>query len=106
MYSVRYICDHPVYTICTLYKINDKGLAVIQQKYDRTTKHTWWGELDPWLADAIYLTKGFREYFDRVAREATDGIFPTVTVRQIMWALRMKPLPKEKWETVFDRSRI
>ena len=30
----------------------------------------------------------------------------TVTVRQIMWALRMKPLKKERWETVFDRSLI
>jgi len=31
---------------------------------------------------------------------------PTVTVRQIMWALKMKPIKKEKWETCFDRRDI
>jgi hypothetical protein len=35
-----------------------------------------------------------------------DGLYPTVTVRQIMWSLKMKPIPKEKWETVFDRREI
>ena len=37
---------------------------------------------------------------------ATDGLYPTVTIRQIMWALKIKPIPKERWETVFDRSDI
>ena len=36
----------------------------------------------------------------------TDGLYPTVTVRQIMWALKMKPIQKERWETVFDRRDI
>lgn len=35
-----------------------------------------------------------------------DGLYPTVTVRQIMWALKMKPIPRERWETVFDRREI
>lgn len=41
MYGETYICDHPVYDSCTLYKINDKGLAVIQQRYDSETKSTY-----------------------------------------------------------------
>lgn len=32
--------------------------------------------------------------------------YPTVTIRQIMWALKMKPLPKQPWETVFDHTPI
>lgn len=31
---------------------------------------------------------------------------PTVTIRQIMWALKMKPIKRERWETVFDRRDI
>ena len=33
MYGKRYICNHPVYDSCTLFEIEDKGLAVIQQRY-------------------------------------------------------------------------
>ena len=63
--------------------------------------------IDPWLTDKIYLHDGFKEYFDSHAkRKNQNGEYPTVTVRQIMWALRMKPLKKERWETVFDRSTI
>ena len=38
MYGKRYICNHPVYDSCTLFEIGDKGLAVIQQRYDAETK--------------------------------------------------------------------
>ncbi len=106
MYGKTYICDHPVYNKCTLFLINNKGLAVIQQRFDYETKKTWWGEIDEWLTDAIYVHPKFKEYFDSIAEEAVDGIFPTVTIRQLMWHLRMKPLYKERWETVFDHSRI
>ena len=41
MYGQLYICNHPVYDSCTLYKIDEKGLAVIQQRYDVETKSTW-----------------------------------------------------------------
>lgn len=34
MYGETYSCNHPVYDNCTLFKINNKGLAVIQQRYD------------------------------------------------------------------------
>jgi len=106
MYGNRYICDHPAYNRCTLFQIGDRGLAVIQQRFDADTKSTWWGEVDAWLTDDIYLHPKFKEYFDERAGRGTDGLYPPVTVRQIMWALKMKPLPKERWETVFDRRDI
>lgn len=106
MYGQVYICEHPVYDRCTLFEINDKGLAVIQQRYDILTKRTWWSELDPWLTDDIYLHPEFKKFFDKRAGTGTDGLYPTVTVRQLMWALKMKPLPRERWETCFDRKDI
>jgi hypothetical protein len=106
MYGDTYICNHPVYDKCTLYKIDDRGLAVIQQRYNSSTKQTWWGELDPWLTDELYLHDNFRNFFDERSGEAVDGIYPTVTVRQIMWALKMKPIKRERWETCFDRRDI
>ena len=36
-----YECHHIVYSRCTLFKIDEKGLAVIQQKYDPYNKVTW-----------------------------------------------------------------
>lgn len=106
MYGKTFICSHPVYSKCTLYTIGNKGLAVIQQKYDEITKKTWWTELDPWLVDDLYLHPKFKKFFDERAGECTDGLYPTVTVRQLMWALKMKPLKRERWETCFDRRYI
>lgn len=106
MYGERYICNHPVYSACTLFRIGDKGLAVIQQRFNPDSKSTWWSELDPWLTDALYLHPKFRGYFDERSGKCTDGLYPTVTVRQIMWAFKMKPIKRERWETVFDRRDI
>jgi len=106
MYGKLHICDHPVYDRCTLFEIGDKTLAVIQQRFDPDTKSTSWGEIDSWLTNDIYLNPNFRLYFEKTAGTATDDIFPTVTIRQLMWALKMKPLKKEVWETVFDRRYI
>lgn len=106
MYGEIHSCDHPVYNICTLYKIGDKGLGVIQQRFNENDKSTWWSYIDPWLTDDLYLHPGFKSFFDERAGTGTDGLYPTVTIRQIMWALRMKPMPKEPWETVFDRRDI
>ena len=106
MYGEDYYCDHPAYNCCTLYKIGKKGLAVIQQRYDVLTKRTWWTQIDEWLTDTLYLHPGFKEFFDERAGSCTDGLYPTVTVRQLMWALKMKPIPREPWETVFDRRDI
>lgn len=105
-YGIVYICDHPLYSRCTLYLIEGDGLAVIQQRFDSETKRTFWTEIDPWLNDEIYLSEGFLLYFKLHAGRQQNGLYPTVTVRQIMWALRMKPLPKQRWETVFDRRAI
>ena len=105
-YGQTYICDHPVYSRCTLYKIRDKGLAVIQQRYNPNNKTTWWSELDPWLTDCLYLHPKFKSFFDERAGELCDGLYPTVTIRQIMWALKMKPIKRERWETCFDRREI
>lgn len=105
-YGITYDCDHPVYHKCTLYKIGNYGLAVIQQRYDETSKTTWWGEIDPWLTDSIYLHPNFKRFFDERSRMVDDGLYPTVTIRQLMWALKMKPIPRQRWETCFDRRDI
>ena len=70
---------------------------MIQQRYDADTKSTWWREVDPWITDDLYLNYGFKEYFDERSGEWAYGLYPTVTVRQIMWALKMKPIPREQW---------
>ena len=105
-YGRRYECDHVAYNRCTLFEINGKGIAVIQQRFNQRQKITWWSEIDPWLTDAIYLHPNFINIFEERARSDKNGVFPTMTVRQIMWALRMKPLKKHEWETVFDRKDI
>lgn len=106
LYGDTHKCQHPVYDRCTLFKMGEKGLAVIQQRYDPDTKKTWWGEIDPWLTDALYLHPKFKQFFDDRAGEHSKGLYPTVTIRQIMWALKLKPIPRERWETCFDRRDI
>lgn len=105
-YGNTYICDHPAYDKCTLYTIGNRGLAIIQQRYDVDTKKTWWSEIDPWLTDELYLHAQFKRFFDERAGECVDGLYPTTSIRQIMWALKMKPMPRERWETSFDRRDI
>lgn len=106
IYGDTYSCNHPVYDKCTLFQMDNKGLAVIQQRFNKDNKKTWWSEIDPWLTDALYLHPGFKAFFDERSGECTDGLYPTVTIRQIMWALKIKPIPKERWETCFDRRVI
>lgn len=106
LYGETYICNHPIYSRCTLYTDRGRGFAVVQQRFDPTTKSTYWTEIDPWLTDPIYLAKGFLSFFDSVANTPSSGLYPTVTVRQIMWKLRLKPLKKERWETVIDRKLL
>ena len=106
MYGTVYSCNHPVYNKCTLFKINDKGLAVVQQRFDCENKSTYWTEIDLWLVDELYLHERFGTFFNERAGECENGLYPTVTIRQIMWGLKMKPLPRERWETCFDRRLI
>lgn len=105
-FGESYHCNHPVYNVCTLFLIGNKGLAVIQQRYDAADKSTRWSEIDPWLANALYIHPGFKVYFDKRSGPIMNGLYPTVTIRQIMWALKMKPIKRERWETVFDRRCI
>ena len=105
-YGQTYSCNHRVYDVCTLFVLREKGLAIIQQRFDKQTKSTYWTEIDPWLNDALYLHPKFLEFFESRADYPENGLYPTVTIRQIMNYLRMKPLPKEQWETVFDRRII
>ncbi len=106
MYGQPYACEHPAYSKCTLFLIGERGLAVIQQRFDAQTKRSWWDEIDPWLTDELYLNDGFRTYFDKNAGKSENGVYPTVTIRQIMWALKIKPLKLEPWETSFNRTHI
>lgn len=106
MYGTTYSCGHPVYDRCTLFEIGGNGLAIIQQRYDKRTKRTWWTEIDPWLTDMLYLHPKFKSFFDNRSGPCTDGLYPTVTIRQIMWALKLKPIPRQRWETCFDRRDI
>ena len=81
-------------------------LFLFWRRYDAETKSTFWTEVDAWLTDSLYVHPKFKEFFDERAGTCTDGLWPTVTIRQIMWALKMKPLQKQRWETVFDRRDI
>lgn len=103
-HGILYECDHPIYSRCTLFLRENIGLAVIQQRYEPATKHTWWGEIDNGLIEEIYYNERFETYFNSKAGSAVGGLYPTVSVRQLMWGLRMKPLPRKPWETVFDRQ--
>lgn len=106
-FGKKYLCNHPVYSFCTLYKHGDFGLAVIQQRFDSHTKSTFWGVIDNYLVDTIHENPGFEAFFCKYAGHIDEnGCYPTVTVRQIMRALKMKPLPKARWETVFDHKPI
>lgn len=105
-YGLTHTCNHLVYDRCTLYLMDGKGLAIIQQRYEPETKKTWWSEIDPWLTDMLYLHPKFISFFEDRAGPGKDGIYPTVTIRQIMWAMKIKPLQRERWETCFDRRDI
>lgn len=105
-YGKKFCCDHPVYDVCTLYLIGEKGLAVVQQRFNVKTKSTFWTDIDPWLIDVLYLHENFKKYFDEHSGPQDDGLYPTVTIRQIMWGLKMKPLKRERWETTFDHRYI
>lgn len=71
-----------------------------------STKSTYWTEIDPWLTDELYLHRNFEKFFNERADVSQNGIYPTVTIRQFMWGLKMKPMLKERWETCFDRRVI
>lgn len=90
------VLDHPVYRRGTLYLENGVGIIVVQQRFG-SAKYAYWDAIDPWLANDIYLNKNFPYFFSHNASKE----FPIFQVRKLMWALRMKPIPKEDWEDYF-----
>ena len=106
MYGEIYHCNHLLYNTCTLFLIGNNGIAVIQQRFDDVSKTTYWTHIDEWLVDLIYLRPNFFDYFKKRSGVCENGLYKTVTIRQLMWALKIKPLKKQRWETVFDRKYI
>ena len=47
----------------TLFKMDSRGLSIIQQHYDPDTKTTHWTEIDSWLTDELYLHPKFKTFF-------------------------------------------
>ena len=97
-----YHCDAPVYNSCTLFLLPDgRGLATIQQRFNKVLKTTWWGSIDTGINVDISNQARLQEYLMENARLPVDGMYPTVPLRKLMWALRMKPLEHQIWETQF-----
>lgn len=95
IFGLTYTSLNSLYRTATLYLIRGKGICVVQKRYDPVSKSFYWSELDPGLANDIFMAPGFIEYF---RAHATEGEYYTVSARKIMWSLRMKPLEKEWWE--------
>ena len=97
-----YHCDAPVYNSCTLFLLPDgRGLATIQQRFNKTMKTTWWGSIDTVINVDISNNPNLKEYLEKEARQPVDGLYPTIPLRRFMWALRIKPLEHQVWETQF-----
>jgi len=94
-----YSCNHPLYSECSLIKLGDAGLAIVQRRFNKKQKVFWYGPVESWLIDEIQTHSKFQSYFESKCGKCKDGLYPTVTVRQIMWALKMKPLKKAWWES-------
>ena len=94
-----YKCNHPLYSACTLLKKGDKGIAIVQLRFNSRLKHFWYGPIETYLAEAIFSREGFFDLMSEKGAEPKDGLYPTMNVRKIMWALKMKPLRKEPWES-------
>ena len=94
-----YICNHPRYNRCTLFRDGDRGVCIVQERFNEKTKARWYGPLEPWLSGDSYFSSGFHDFFEKYAvRPDSNGLYPTFTARKVMWILRMKPLRREYWE--------
>ena len=75
------------------------GLCVVQERFNSQLKMRYWAPIDPWLIELIYEDPEFPFYFrDNAGCKDKNGLYPTRSVRQVMWALKIKPLKKEPWE--------
>lgn len=101
-YSKNVKCTHPLFSAYTVFTKENKGIGVIQQRFNPTYKYSWWGPIDVKLSNDIFENQKFSEWFFQNAKEPdTEGLFPTIEIRKLMYALGMKPLKKEPWETSF-----
>ena len=96
--ACTYVCDHPLYSRCTLYLSGDLGLAVVQKRFNPKAKIFFWSQIDQCLVDDIYGRDKFQAFFLEHAGRKINGLYPTVNVRKLMWALSMPPLPLEYFE--------
>ena len=46
------------------------------------------------------------EFFNNRSGKCVKGLYPTVSIHQIMWALKLKSIPRELWETCFNKKSI
>jgi len=99
-------CSHLVYERCTVLFDEKKCVRIVQQHYNPETRHTWWAEVDPKLLSLICCQNKSYEWFNEKAVPLDSKVIPAYTIRQVMWALRVKPMPKLPWETSFDHSPI
>lgn len=77
--------DDELYSQCTLYEVNGKGLKVVQLRFNSKLKVFFYGPIDDYLIDDIFSRNGFKELL-------TEPPYKTIDVRKLMWKLRMKPL--------------
>lgn len=108
-HAIVYECNHKLYNSCTLFQIDERsgfGLAVIQERFNPRTKMHWWGAIDPWLADDIFMNENFIDVFRSLSDAPIDGLYRTITVRSLMNLLKMKPMKREYWETSFTSQNL
>lgn len=106
VFGETFVVNHMLYNSGTLFQIKKKGLVIIQQYFNSEKKTTYWGPVDNWLANLVYCHKDFLLLFEKYASERVNGLYPTITIRHAMYWLKIKPIKKEVWETVFDRTII
>lgn len=89
------MCNHPLYSRCTLFRDGEVGLAVVERCFNRWLKNIFWEPIHPHLAGDISRNKNFKRVFEALSAPPDEnGIYPTVNARSLMWALRMPPLEK------------
>ena len=100
-----YHCNHPMYNTGTIFTDEErlKGLVIVQKRFNKNLKIFWWGPIDPWLSDDLVMCADWNDWFNEHAEEKNkDGLYPTYSIRKVMWAMRLKPLKKEEYEQWLD----
>ena len=90
--------DHPIYRGGTLYFEHGKGIIVVQKYFSSEWKSCYYDRVEYGIANDIYLSPNFSEFFHENAKESD---YPIFELRKLMWTLRMKPLKPEDWEKHF-----